>query len=208
MYTSHVGYTGPVSLHALDGNRSRPSFSGHIEFQNPEELRAYFHSRGWIGSTRTFVFDEAVDCLVLRSHGWNCQGPTVKLDVDLIVRDDCGVRIPIAAVKSILAAAENAFRRRREEAWAAKRPVSPPFRAGPVPRSGKRRFRYAGSFPSMFPEVAANDFLRYDDDCLEFRLATRCRRNRSALVCPAWDDYGRDYKSRSWKATRRTQWKE
>jgi hypothetical protein len=60
----------------------------------------------------------------------------------------------------------------------------------------------------MFPEVAANDFLLYDEDCLEYRLTTRCRRNRSALVCPAWDDYGRDYRSRSWKATRRTQWKE
>jgi hypothetical protein len=208
MYNSYIGYIGPVSLHALGGNPLRPSFSGHIAFQNPEELRAYLYFREWIGSTRTFVFDEAVDCLVLRSVGWNCEGPTVKLDVDLIVRDDCGVRIPVAAVKALLAAAEKACRQRLEQAWAAKRPVYPPFRSGPVPRSGKLRFRYAGSFPKMFPEVAANEFLRYDEDCLEFSLTTRCRRNRSALVCPAWDDCGRDYRSRSWKATRRTQWKE
>ncbi|MCS4088873.1 hypothetical protein [Rhizobium sp. BK176] len=208
MFKSYVGYDGPVSLHALGGDGLRSPFSGRIEFECPEALRDYLQFRGWLGYARTFVFDEAVDCLVLRSVGWDCKGPAVKLGVDLIVRDDCGVRIPINAVKAMLAGAEKAYRKRRAEAWAAKRPVDPPFRAGPVPNSGKRRFRYAGSFPKMYPEVAANDFLRYDEDCLEHRLTTRCRRNRSALVCPAWDDYGRDYRSRSWKATRRTQWKE
>jgi hypothetical protein len=208
LYKSYVSYNGPVSLHALGCNSLGPSFSGPIEFENPEALRAYLHFRGWLGSTRAFVFDEAVDCLALRSVGWNCKGSAVKLDVDLIVRDDCGVRVPVTAVKAMLAVAEQAHRKRREEAWAAKRPIAPPFRAGPVSNVGKRRFRYAGSFPKMFPEVAANDFLRYDEECLEYRLTTRCRRNRSALVCPVWDDYGRDYRSRSWKATRRTQWKE
>ncbi|MBY3433904.1 hypothetical protein HFN89_07045 [Rhizobium laguerreae] len=209
MYESYIGYHGPVSLHAMGKDGPRPTFTGHLEFEDPSALRAYLCLRGWLGPARTFVFDDAVDCLVLRSVGCSCEsGPSVKLDVNLMVRDYCGVRIPVAAVKAMFATSEKAARNHREDARAAKRPRAPPFRAGPVPWTGKRRFRYAGSLPNIFPEVAANDFLRYDGDCLDHRLSERCRRNRSALVCPFWDDYGRDYRSRSWKATRRTQWKE
>ncbi|MBY3155429.1 hypothetical protein HFO56_24185 [Rhizobium laguerreae] len=209
MHNSYIGYHGPVSLHAMGRDATRSTFTGHLEFPDPSALRAYLCLRGWLGPARTFVFDEAVDRLVLRSVGWSCEsGPSVKLDVNLIVRDDCGVRIPVAAVKAMFAISEKAARKCREDAREAKCPAAPPFRAGPVPWTGKRRFRYAGSFPNMFPEVAANDFLRYDHDCLDHRLSERCRRTRSALVGPVWDDYGRDYRSRSWKATRRTQWKE
>ena len=210
MQNSYHGYNGPVTLHGLGDVPYALPISLGVRFDTPSCLYEYCASRGWFGQT-SFVFDESVECLVLRSFPFDGRTRPIRMDIDLIVRDADGLRIPVFHVNQMFEEAKREAHERRMAAWVVRYHEQPPFRSGPVPFTGqrvRRRFKHARSWPKMFQEVAASDFLDYDEDCADLRISARFTRTKAAMAIPAWDDWGRDSRSRNWKSARRTQWKE
>lgn len=210
MRHSYFGYRGPVTLHGLGNASERLPVGGGTAFASIGDLHGFFVGLGWMGTMQSLCFDEALECLVLRSAGYGSRSP-VRLDVDLVVRDEDGVRIPVSALKVLFGTAERERRDRLIRARLDRLPPQPAFRAGPVPLTGARvraRFKHARSWPRMFQDVAASDFLGYDEDCFDIRISARVRASRRKMAIPAWDDWGRDSRTRNWKSVRRTRWKE
>lgn len=82
------------------------------------------------------------------------------------------------------------------------------FRNGPVVNVGKRRRIHWRRHIRTTNERRAAEHVYYDEDCIEHGVRPRACRN--LLNLPSWhDDPGRaDYRDRSWKTNRKTQWKE
>lgn len=104
-------------------------------------------------------------------------------------------------------ALRNAAYRTRHARGGQRRYSSDEFRGGPVPCTGKRnRIRWRRRI-STTAERRAAVHLAYDDDCLEYHIRPRARRNMVNLPS-SYDDPSRgDYFNNGWKANRLTQWK-
>jgi hypothetical protein len=83
------------------------------------------------------------------------------------------------------------------------------FRRGPVSGTGRGRACYSNWLraPATFQERSEAEFAVVDDDLLEHDVRVRARRNGTNLPT-SYDDITRNDHRRSWKSTRRTQWKE
>jgi len=149
----------------------------------------------WLGKQRRF--DSLVEAL--RFHGgstWN-HPPTPKY-----YRDENGIVIPDWKLEEV--AAHNAEPPRWIANWARHHPHV--FRQGPVPgvwsRRGGRHHRHLATTQ----ERRANEFLRYDDDAIEYGIAARGRRSGYNLPT-AWDDIPDSRRGDGWKNYRRTQYR-
>lgn len=83
------------------------------------------------------------------------------------------------------------------------------FRQGPVPRTGKRRWRFASFYrrPKTRQEIKESDSYFLDEDMIYYNIKSRAKRSSHSLPS-SWDDVVRsDYGLKNWKNYRKTQWK-
>jgi len=79
------------------------------------------------------------------------------------------------------------------------------FRNGPVEGIHNRYWRGCWRHPKTISEIRENDFINYDDDCIEYDIKVRGNRKKSNLPT-SWDDVYR-HKEKNWKKQRDHQWK-
>ena len=81
------------------------------------------------------------------------------------------------------------------------------FRVGPVEGIGIYRNCRRRRGMKVTQEIRENEFLQYDDDCIEHGIKERVKRNCGNL--PQWYDdiYKSNTRSNSWKNYRKQQWK-
>lgn len=81
------------------------------------------------------------------------------------------------------------------------------FRRGPVEGLGiyRRGARRRGF--KVAQEIRENEFLQYDEDCIEHGIKERAKRNMQYM--PQWYDdiYKANHRCHNWKQFRKTQWK-
>ena len=120
---------------------------------------------------------------------------------DYIVRDDTGV---IITDEDLIVYRDRIQQRIRDNAD--KRTVSE-FRRGPVPHTSSKRAYYSGyRHINTIQEIRENEFLKYDEDALEYNIKPRPERNN---LPTAWDDISRDdWNAKNWKKHRKHQWRE
>ena len=74
----------------------------------------------------------------------------------------------------------------------------------------KNRWRFSAFYrtPKTFSAKRDSSFVQFDEDCIDYDIRVRGRRNKNSLPC-AWDDYQRsDIRDRkNWKQRRKTQYK-
>lgn len=126
--------------------------------------------------------------------GWNGYGAFIIYDERNKIID----RDVIASV------ATNHAKRKRDRRW--KRNFV--FRRGPVEGIGGRHWGgIRRGRMKVAQEIRENEFLRYDEDCIEYGIKERVKRNKQYL--PQWYDdiYKASLRDNNWKQYRKTQWK-
>ncbi len=83
------------------------------------------------------------------------------------------------------------------------------FRAGPVPRTGRKSWGSCWRHPKTTAERREAAYVRYDEELRGYNIRPRAKRNFRNLPS-VWDDFRRgNVNSKSWKnQKRRHQWKE
>lgn len=95
---------------------------------------------------------------------------------------------------------EEAFYNRRHK-------NDPAFRQGPIPLTGKKNYRGYHRRPQTTSERRYAASVKVDEIYQEYTIKFRKKRNHKTIV-NNWDDVGRaDFRDRSWKTFRKTQWK-
>lgn len=81
------------------------------------------------------------------------------------------------------------------------------FRQGPVEGIGVYRRGFRRKRIKVAQEIRENEFLQYDEDCIEYGIKERVKRNKQYL--PQWYDdiYKSGIRDNNWKRFRKTQWK-
>jgi len=124
---------------------------------------------------------------------------------DYIVRDEIGETITPTELKDVRT-------KDRESKWRSRRDATVEvaknhFRTIPIPYTGKRGWRSHYRHVRTTAEIRENEFLKYDEDSIEYDVKPRARRTQN--VPTVWDDIIRnDYRDHNWKRHRKTQWKE
>ncbi len=124
---------------------------------------------------------------------------------EFIIRDDHGSVIHMDIVKSV--AENHAPPNHWQRAWDRRKKYV--FRRGPVEGIHRGRF-HRGSIcrrPVVAQQTRENDFLQYDEDCIEHNINVRAKRNQTAI--PQWwdDDCKASLRDNNWKKYRKQQWK-
>jgi len=131
-----------------------------------------------------------------------------ELEPPIVFIDEIGMRIP--ALRVMLAARsinlEGIWREGRRWHWRIRYDAST-FRTAPVPGTGKRGGGHYFRRPRTTQERRAASAFGTDRDYIEAGGKVRASRNATNLVS-AWDDIHRSRDDRSWKSSRRTQWRE
>lgn len=81
------------------------------------------------------------------------------------------------------------------------------FRRGPVEGIGNYRYGARRRGFKVAQEIRENEFLQYDEDCIEYGIKERVKRNKQYM--PQWYDdiYKANHRNHNWKQFRNTQWK-
>ena len=120
-----------------------------------------------------------------------------------VVYDEFGRLIDYHTVRQI--AANHA--KCRSMRWGWKRVFV--YRQGPVEGISKGRWHRGSVYrrPKTYQEERENEFLAYDDDCIEHNITARKSRMTNALP-KYWDDKCKaNIRYDNWKKYRKTQWK-
>lgn len=214
---SPTGTIFPSFEAVLDG------FGYRFSFYEGAHYRNWPHRSGFM-SNGDYHFDLDNNMVTLRAKnldprikdpsGWRSLRDFFYGEV--VFRDDCGRKISAYHVL------ENFSRIHREEiskrtghfTWRGRvhfdRYREEDYRNGPVPRTGKRRrYNWDRERPPVSREIAENEFLAYDEDCVEHGIRIRAnRRTRGLEEHIRWDYSQRlDWRNRNWKRHRGHQWK-
>ena len=117
-----------------------------------------------------------------------------------VFSDDLGLTIPVWKVKEAYSNLPNLVRHRR------RRYHPKTFRNSPVPGVHRRSYGSYWRIVKTNQEIRENDFLNYDEDCLEYGIKVRGPRRHGILV-DSYDDPCRGRRGDSWKNYRKTQYK-
>lgn len=124
---------------------------------------------------------------------------------DYVVRDEVGEVITPADLKDIRT-------KERKSKWRSRYDerdhiAEKFFRELPVPYTGGGSWRSGYRHVRTTTEIHDNEFLKYDEDAIEYDIKPRARRTQNLPT--AWNDIWRnDYRDHNWKRHRKTQWKE
>ncbi len=124
-------------------------------------------------------------------------------DYVFVVYDESGRLIDYHTVRQI--ADNHAKRRPKRYLWQR----NFVFRQGPVEGIRKGRWHRGSVYrhPKTYQEERENEFLAYDDDCIEHNITARKSRMTNALP-KYWDDKCKaNIRYDNWKKYRKTQWK-
>jgi hypothetical protein len=179
---------------------------GGVRFRDAEGLFDYLDYHRMVSRTcDAFTICTATQTIILSCRLGDGLLPD-WIEGRLVVRDALGFRVPAEYLLASLKTRRS--RRLRSKRSSGEPAARQAFRTDPVPMTGGRaRFGHKRTWPKMKGSVAATAMLIYDDDSGMVGMSARMRRLEKALAVPAWDDWGRDAGTRSWKAHRRSQWK-
>lgn len=189
MYTFWGSDIGPVTLKSSRGNL--------IVFPDFREAVIY------IRNNHIHIVDHPIFSDTDPDRSWSTFGR-----VDHVLLDQHGLIIPLWRINEVLAEIgprplpRYAYRR-----WGNYDPELD-FRSGPVPGTGHKRFRYSRYLRHMrtFGEIRDMRGLEEDlRDAEDFPVRVKIRNRRKSLPT-LWDDFYKETQ-RSWKKSRKTQWK-
>ena len=137
---------------------------------------------------------------------WSYHGPhRYKEFIPNVVVDEWGDVIPVSVLLELKKSRPTPKRRwhyRYDQSKAR-------FRIDPVP--GIHKYSCGGYYRHIHTtqELRENDFLKYDEDAINYNIKSRSRRNKGILPT-AYDDipYSHGYYSKNWKKYRKHQWKD
>jgi len=179
------------------------------EFKDITEAANILWDKGYLGRFREAPlfashFKEArpVDYVIDAQHP-NPIGTVIYHDY--IVRDEVGEILTPVDLKD----ARTPRKRKRARQYTDQAIITEKFfRKMPVPYTGGRH-TYANGYRHIrtTTEICDNEFLKYDEDAIEYDIKPRPRRTQNLPTI--YDDIWRgDYSVKNWKRHRKTQWKE
>lgn len=174
------------------------------EFKNKEEAANSLWRQNYLGR-----YNEApligVNFTVHRPTDYGFDHAGNFIYYDYIVRDETGATITVDELKD--ARTNHPSSKWLRDRISAEEFAKKHFRELPVPYTGSRGWGSYYRHIRTTQERCENDFLKYDEDAIEYDIKPRPVRARG--LRNAWDDIGRsDYRDHNWKRHRKTQWKE
>lgn len=162
------------------------------------------HYKNLIDAVEEIGYARCEDLKYNRIHGQFVIGVEWGPYDAFIIRDQNGYVIHKDIVKAV--ADNHAPPNHWQRAWDRRKKYV--FRRGPVEGIGIRRRGSCRRGLKVAQEIRENEFLQYDEDCIEHNIKERVKRNKQYM--PQWwdDAYKANYRNNNWKEFRKTQWKD
>lgn len=179
------------------------------EFKNIEKAADTLWYQGYLGRYREAPliaphFKEARPFMDYDANGQRDDLVGSVIYHDYIVRDEVGEIITVDDLKDARKPRHNKWNTRHDDKVHITEKF---FRKMPIPHTGRGGWRSGYRHVRTRSEIRENEFLKYDEDAIEYDIKPRTRRTQDLPTL--WDDIWRnDYRSRNWKRHRKTQWKE